>query len=125
MKVEDYTQGKWEVSVKGAYDGGEISVVHSEYEHGKESYGWPGTEKCIILNGSVPDTFWDWMIIAAQDLADILTREAKGSRESLDAEIAREKRNAEIMAGWLMEDFKADAENFLKILDDALLKDIE
>jgi hypothetical protein len=48
--------GRWEVNLIGGPldDAGEVSIIRKDFEHGKESYGWPGPMK-IILSDS--DTF--------------------------------------------------------------------
>jgi hypothetical protein len=48
---------KWEVNYKGAADDGahEISVVKSNNEVGKRSWGWFGPDK-VLISQSGPDT---------------------------------------------------------------------
>jgi hypothetical protein len=41
--------GKWVVNILGGRSTFEISLVRSDYDHGRRSYGWPSKDQKIIL----------------------------------------------------------------------------
>lgn len=73
----------WEVQVKGekCSDSWEISVVRSDNDHGKRSWGWFDDDKLLVSHDGGPcnwpicEFVWDAQIEIANQLCDKLNTE--------------------------------------------------
>jgi hypothetical protein len=74
----------WNVQVFGNHTGGEISVIRSDNDHGKLSYGWFGDNKILIGGtrhgfGALNERVWQKLLQVASEIATELN-EAEGMR---------------------------------------------
>lgn len=79
--VSQEFKGRWIPHVlerHGYTDSFEICVIREDFEHGRESYGWYGPAKVLVVEGDISKSAWRTlepaMRKAAQELADKFNR---------------------------------------------------